>query len=146
MRRKLFFLLIFVFLLPLLGAGCITVKTSKTIDGGVFRSDDGGETWMQKVFIRQEKKKVISLNIYGKESSGSQDFKKEIRQLADKKDLNADENFYLIFVYFDIIKQDINDDFWVIPSLELQKLPEENNFSKFLINKKDLTRFLIEAL
>jgi hypothetical protein len=89
------------------------------------------------------KKEVISLNIYGSESSGSQDFGKEIHQLTDKTNLNAEENFYLIFVYFDVVKQDINDNFLVVPSLGLQNLVKTNDFSKFLISKKDFIRFLI---
>lgn len=82
------------------------------------------------------KKKAICLNVYGE---------KEIRQLAGKKDIKAEENFYLVFVHFDFVKQNISDAFWVIPSLDLDKLPEENDFSKFLTNKKDFIRFLIEA-
>jgi len=61
--RKIHILIIaLLVVLPLVGAGCISIRTSKTVDGGVFRSDDSGENWVQKVFIRQEKKKVISIN------------------------------------------------------------------------------------
>jgi hypothetical protein len=91
------------------------------------------------------KKKVIFLNIYGKELSGEQGFEREIRQLADKKGLKTEEDFYLIFVYFDILKQDVGDSFLVIPSLALQKLANENDYSKFSVNKKDFAGFLIVA-
>jgi hypothetical protein len=91
------------------------------------------------------KKSVISLNIYGKESLGSQGFQEEIHKLADDKNLKADENFYLVFVYFDIVKQKINDDFLVIPSSDLQELKKETDFSKFSINKKNFVRYLIEV-
>jgi hypothetical protein len=93
------------------------------------------------------KKKVISLNVYGREFFGDQNIAKEIYQLAGKKNLNAEENFYLVFVRFDIVKQDIDDSFWIIPSLDLQKIEGgKGDFSKFLTNKKDFIRFLIEAL
>lgn len=62
MRRTYLFLITFILIVPLLGAGCINLTTSKTVDGGIFRSDDSGETWSQKVFIRKEKKKTISIN------------------------------------------------------------------------------------
>jgi photosystem II stability/assembly factor-like uncharacterized protein len=32
------------------------------MDGGAFRSDNLGETWTQKVFVRQERKRVIQLD------------------------------------------------------------------------------------
>ncbi len=82
------------------------------------------------------KNKVIYLNVYGK---------KEINQLAGKDDLKANEDFYLMFVNFDIVKQNIEDSFLIIPSLDLKNLSEENDFSKFLTNKKEFVRFLIKA-
>jgi hypothetical protein len=110
------------------------------------------------------KKKVISLNIYGKEFSSEQDFGNEIRKLAVQKNFKAEEDFYLVFVYFDIVKQDISDSFLVIPSLDLsrlsrqgrdnrgstiesgQKLADKNDFSKFSVTKKDFPKFLIKML
>lgn len=61
MRRSsfLFFLLIVGFLF--LGASCVRF-VSKSGDGGVFVSLDGGKTWQQRGFIRQEKKKAVTLN------------------------------------------------------------------------------------
>lgn len=55
-------LLISVLLLTT-GAACgIRLVNSRVNDGGVFRSTDFGEHWEQKVFVRQEKKKVITIN------------------------------------------------------------------------------------
>ncbi|OGY85924.1 MAG: hypothetical protein A2233_00310 [Candidatus Kerfeldbacteria bacterium RIFOXYA2_FULL_38_24] len=48
-----------IFLLTTLvffGASC-----SQKSDGGIFRTTDGGSTWEQRVFIGQEKKKVLSI-------------------------------------------------------------------------------------
>jgi hypothetical protein len=92
------------------------------------------------------KKKVISLNIYVGDFFVGQNIKKEIYKLAGEKKINAQENFYLAFVHFDVIKQDISDNFWVIPSVDLQNSAGKNDFSKFLTNKKDFVGFLIKAL
>jgi len=62
MRKTYLLLITLVISLSLVGAGCITIGTSKSVDGGVFRSDDNGETWAQKVFVRKEKKKIIAIN------------------------------------------------------------------------------------
>jgi len=49
--------------LALLGASCtINLGGSAPADGGIWRSDDHGQTWQQKVFISQEKKQIVSLN------------------------------------------------------------------------------------
>lgn len=40
----------------LFGASCGTPS-----DGGVFKSEDQGETWAQKVFVAQQKKKVLTI-------------------------------------------------------------------------------------
>ncbi len=42
--------------LTVFGASCGTAK-----DGGVFQSQDRGESWAQKVFVGQQKKKVITI-------------------------------------------------------------------------------------
>lgn len=60
--RRLLIIIVILIAIPLLGASCINVKSSKTTDGGVFKSDDSGENWTQKVFIRQEKKNTVSIN------------------------------------------------------------------------------------
>lgn len=62
MPRSYLLLPAIIIILPLVGIGCINITTTKSVDGGVFRSDDSGETWAQKVFIRQEKKDIISIN------------------------------------------------------------------------------------
>lgn len=40
----------------------INLGTSRQLDGGVFRSDDHGQTWVQKNFVRQEKNRRVSLD------------------------------------------------------------------------------------
>lgn len=48
-------------ILTLTAASC-SVPTAKGSDGGAFRSDDLGELWVQKVFVRQERKRVVQLD------------------------------------------------------------------------------------
>lgn len=57
-------ILIVVGCLVLLGAGCsISLGGSGAKkDGGVFRSDDHGQTWRAKNFVSQDKKTTVSLN------------------------------------------------------------------------------------
>lgn len=59
MKNKRFFysLALPLILISFLGASC-----KKTSDGGVFKSIDGGVTWEQKVFVGQQKKKVITIS------------------------------------------------------------------------------------
>ena len=68
------------------------------------------------------KKVKISLNVYRKE------------QLLEKKEINPEENFYLMFVDFDIVKQDIGDEIFVVSAFDSKKLT---------MNKKDFVSFLI---
>lgn len=104
--------------------------------------------------------KAISVKIYGRQSldKGSI-FAKEIIQ----KGFEPNENLYLIFVYFDIVEQDISDFIWIVPSLKFRDLADsialsdgtpilrfeasldpkkKNRYTKFLINKKDLATIL----
>ncbi len=47
----------------LMGQSCsISIGSSPVQDGGVWRSDDGGQTWQQKVFVRREKNKTIQIS------------------------------------------------------------------------------------
>lgn len=68
------------------------------------------------------KRKPIFLKIYDKEFFG--------KVSADKT-----ENFYLIFTHFDIIKQDIEDEIFIVSSAD---------FKKNTMDKKDFGKFLIE--
>lgn len=45
-----------------MGQSCsISLGSGAGADGGVFRSDDHGQTWHQRVFVRQDKKNVVSI-------------------------------------------------------------------------------------
>ncbi|MEK7665017.1 MAG: DUF5680 domain-containing protein [Patescibacteria group bacterium] len=81
-----------------------------------------------------------------------------------QKDFKPDKNFYLIFDYFDEVKQEINDYIWVVPSLEFRdiadpvaekgknalrfesslNIEDKNKYSKFLVDKKELGNILIK--
>lgn len=43
------------------GQSCINLSSNKTSDGGVYRSDDRGTNWTQKVFVGQVKKKLVTI-------------------------------------------------------------------------------------
>jgi hypothetical protein len=83
-----------------------------------------------------------------------------------KSDLMAGRNFYLIFVYFDEVKQKINDYVWVIPSLQFEEiakvvvlengdkvyrfeassnLRDKNTYSRFLADAKQLGKLIFDA-
>lgn len=83
-----------------------------------------------------------------------------------QKDFKADKKLLLIFAYFDEISQKISDYIWLVPSLEFRDIAEviktedgekllrfeasldfnkKNTFSKFLINKNDLGKILLDA-
>lgn len=56
-------LLVSLMLFSLVLAGCsISFSNSKISDGGIFASLDYGQTWAQKVFVRQEKKQRITIS------------------------------------------------------------------------------------
>lgn len=82
-------------------------------------------------------KKTIFLNICAKNSDNC---------LELAKDLKPEDNVYFLFVDFDTVKQDIKDDCWMIPSLEMQITADKKDLSKFLVNKKHMSKFLIEKL
>lgn len=49
--------------LLLTGQACsINIGTSSRLDGGIFRSDDHGKTWVQKNFVRVDNKRQINLD------------------------------------------------------------------------------------
>ncbi|MEK7658377.1 MAG: hypothetical protein AAB352_00745 [Patescibacteria group bacterium] len=70
------------------------------------------------------KKKPIFLKIYDKKLFD--------KVLADK---DKDKNFYLIFARFDIVKQDIEDEIFIVSSVDSKKI---------IMSKKDFVRFLLE--
>jgi len=69
------------------------------------------------------KKGFIAINVYN-------------AQPSDNIKVIPKHNFYLMFVNFNIVKQDIDDNFIVIPSDNLQ--------NKILMTKKSFIGFLIE--
>ena len=84
------------------------------------------------------KKKAISLDVFEKDF-----FEK---QAGGIKNLKPDKNFYLILVDFDVVKQDINDNLWIVPYSDQEKIAGAGDLSKFLISKKNVSSFFIEKL
>lgn len=80
--------------------------------------------------------------------------------------LHFDKNCYLIFVYFDLVEQDIKDYLWIVPSLEFRDTAEtttldgrpalrfqvpielegESIYNRFLIHRKNLAQILVRIL
>lgn len=58
MKQSHILIVTLLFTMTLFGASC----QSTASDGGVFKSEDQGETWKQKVFVGQQKKKTISIS------------------------------------------------------------------------------------
>jgi len=83
-----------------------------------------------------------------------------------KDAFKSDKNFYLLFVYFDSVKQKISDYVWLVPSIQFKDMAElieskdnqdmlrfessldtkeKDKYSKFLINTKDLGKLTFDA-
>lgn len=55
--------LVVALLLAAVYGGCsISLTNSKRVDGGIFRSTDFGESWEQRVFVRTDKKKTVTIS------------------------------------------------------------------------------------
>lgn len=73
-----------------------------------------------------------------------------------QENFKFDKNFYLIFVYFDEILQKINENIWLISSLDFKKKftkfqstvtgEQKDEYSKFLINKNDLGDIILKIM
>ena len=79
----------------------------------------------------------------------------------------TDKNFYLLFVYFDEVKQKINDYIWLVPSLQFKDIADvikspdgknflrfeasldiqnKNKYSKFIVKSRELGKLILDAL
>lgn len=59
-----------------------------------------------------------------------------------RKDFDYAGNFYYVFAYFDLIKQDIEDVIWVVYSEDFSGL-KETDLLRFSVNKEDIGQFLL---
>ncbi len=64
---------------------------------------------------------------------------------AIDKTLPLDENLYILIAGFDMVRQDIQDTLYLIPSRELSQLTE-TSLSQFKMSKDKLGAFLIDRL
>jgi hypothetical protein len=88
------------------------------------------------------KKKTIALDICQRKFADSRDL---LQQISQAQNFIPAKDFYLVFVYFDLVTQKVNDIFWVIPSLDLASVSEKN-FNGYLVEQKDFAGFLIDVL
>lgn len=110
---------------------------------------------------RQSRKtKEIWLYVNGQVKTGDKSlFKKEI----DVNDFSKNKNLYLVFAFFNAIKQDIDDNLCILSLKEFKKNAEsikndifyfesflspekKDKYSEFLVNRKDLSRFLLSIM
>ncbi len=135
--------------------GQITVFKPKSVIKGV-------DLIVKKRGVYPEK--GLHLQVKGRRSlDDNRMFIKDIQE----KDFTPEGNLYLIFAYFDIVEQKLDDDIWLVPSLEIRDLAEHvtieggpqvlrfeapvgfqkrNKYTKFLINKKDLAKVLLRIV
>lgn len=79
------------------------------------------------------------------------------------EEFKNEENIYLIFVFFSLLNQDISEDICILPLSEFEKNAEKikesifkfesflsckksDKFSKFLVNKKDVSKYFINII
>lgn len=89
-----------------------------------------------------------------------------IADIVENK-LAINNDLYLIFVHFDEVKGQINDLLWVVPSIDFKNIADQvksakgevllrfeslldvnikNKYSKYLVDKKDIGRYLLEVI
>jgi hypothetical protein len=59
------------------------------------------------------------------------------------KKFKPNENLYLVFIYFDEVRQKINDSLWLVPSLNFVNIKSKDEFSKFLIKTEDFGKAVL---
>jgi len=104
---------------------------------------------LNKVLVVERKgeyknNKQVILNVFGSEKPGGKDLEKENFLSINREIPSTGRNVYLVFVSFDIVKQDLEDSFLVIPAFKLSEVKREKNLSKFLMDKRSFTRLLLE--
>jgi hypothetical protein len=83
-----------------------------------------------------------------------------------QKSFKSEKGFYLLFVYFDEVRQRIDDHVWLIPSLQFRDIAvvvglpngekalrfeasadfkDKNSYSKFVVSTAELGKFILEA-
>ena len=71
----------------------------------------------------------------------------KFEKVFEQDSFKADKNLFFIFCYYDTVAQKLDDNLWLVPSIEFADILkfEEENFSKFLINKNEIADFLMEG-
>lgn len=89
--------------------------------------------------VKTHKAKEIYLKIIAQ--SANED---NLEENIPEENLRAQKDLYLLFVSFDEIKQEIGENLWLAPALDLAKIKKNN--SKYKISKKDFGSRLFEIL
>lgn len=110
-----------------------------------FKPEKGADLIVQRKGDYPGKELSFFIKIFI-EPSINKDFEGNIlpEELKDQK------NLYFLFVTFDEIKQEVEDKIWLAPAPDLIKDKiskfEAQKFSKYLMDKKSFSLFLIEKL
>lgn len=88
-------------------------------------------------FSKKPGTKEIKISVNGQIRSAKDDALKKDIDIAKLQDA---KNVYLLFVFYDAVKQDIEDSIYLLP---IEKFKKDADFSEFLINKNDLGQTLL---
>jgi hypothetical protein len=135
------------------GGRLIISKPEKNIFGADLLVEKRGEYKEKSILF-----KVCSL-------IGPVESIKLIKDFSEEQ-FKAEQNFYLLFVYFDSIKQKTSDYIWLVPSLQFKDIAEvikspegqkvlrfeafldinkKDKYSKFLVNTKEFGKLVLES-
>ena len=114
------------------------------------KDDFGADLFVEKKGDYSKKGIYIKVNNFNG-SPKNEEFLKGF----SKKDFKSSENFYLLFIVFDQVRQQIIDRIYFIPSLKFLSIaesaqPEKEEklfkFEEFFFNKNDLGKIILEKL
>ena len=90
-------------------------------------------------------KKKISFDIFRIDRPTQEALAKHINGLVTAQSIKEENDFYLLFLSFDIVSQKLGDNFWVIPSKELKDIAN-SELSSFSLKKDGLPGFILEKI
>jgi hypothetical protein len=123
--------------------------------------DFGADLAVERRGKYKDNKMYFQINSFTRHT-GSDNFVKDFLQ----KDFKTNGNFYLVFVYFDDVRQKISDHVWLVPSLQFRNIADilksdenenvfrfqapldvknKNKYSKFVVETKQLGKIILEA-
>jgi hypothetical protein len=142
---------------------CINIGVSGRLV--IFKPEDnifGADLAVERRGKYKEKEIYFAINSLvgpSKDNNFTKDFLQE--------NFKTDQNFYLVFAYFDEVRQKISDYIWLVPSLQFKDvagvvkskdnknllrfetsldIKNKDKYSRFIVNTKDLGKLTLGAL